>query len=271
MVPSKIGGRKSRTLDASRTKAEGVGGTRRDNPLEPVAEFALGAGEGIYDVGRGTVAGVYSVLTTNPVVTIREAGRGIANTIDTVIAAEDTPARIQIARAASAVANASARDLGRATGTIAANAALTAAPAAAISKVAKLRRLRMAKPRPTFDPPQVGWKRETLPPKDPWKAYNDAAVGSRPGHAPTLMRTMADGSKRPVKFDGVQGDYMIDRKWNVRDQARSRAQVIRQSEVLAQHNLIGLWEVPSPVKKAKALRLLKKLNVRNIHVKVVKP
>jgi hypothetical protein len=31
------------------------------------------------------------------------------------------------------------------------------------------------------------------------------------------MRTIADGSKRPVNFDGVQGNYVIDRKWSVRD------------------------------------------------------
>lgn len=27
------------------------------------------------------------------------------------------------------------------------------------------------------------------------------------------MRTMPDGSKRPVKFDGIQAEYVIDRKW----------------------------------------------------------
>lgn len=129
----------------------------------------------------------------------------------------------------------------------------------------------MARPRTTFDPPQIGWVTETTKSQKPWKAYNDAATGAQPGRAPTLMRTMADGSKRPVKFDGIQGDYVIDRKWKVVDAPRARAQLLRQSKVLAEHRLIGTWEVPTPAQKAKALKLFKKMKVTNIHVKVVKP
>jgi hypothetical protein len=66
-----------------------------------------------------------------------------------------------------------------------------------------LRRLLIARPRITFDPPQIGWVKETSKSKKPWKSYNDSAPGARTGQAPTLMRTMADGSKRPVKFDGT--------------------------------------------------------------------
>jgi hypothetical protein len=40
---------------------------------------------------------------------------------------------------------------------------------------------------------------------------------------------------------------------------------------LAQHRLIGVWEVPTPVQKIKALKLLKRMNVTNIKVRVVKP
>lgn len=85
------------------------------------------------------------------------------------------------------------------------------------------------------------------------------------------MRTMPDGSKRPVKFDGIQGEYVIDRKWGVRDAPRARAQLLRQSQVLAQHRLIGTWEVPTQVQMIKALKLQKKMNVTNIKVRVVKP
>lgn len=46
---------------------------------------------------------------------------------------------------------------------------------------------------------------------------------------------------------------------------------MRQSEVLAQHRLIGTWEVPTPVEKTKALKLLKQMSITNIHIKVVKP
>jgi hypothetical protein len=49
---------------------------------------------------------------------------------------------------------------------------------------------------------------------------------------------MADGSKRPVKFDGIQGDYVIDRKWKVIDAPHARAQLLCQSQVLAEHRLI---------------------------------
>ncbi|MCW2383194.1 hypothetical protein M2338_002759 [Sphingobium sp. B2D3B] len=56
-------------------------------------------------------------------------------------------------------------------------------------------------------------------------AARDAASGARPGQAPTLMRTMPDGSRRLVKFDGVQGDYVIDRKFRVVNRPRARAQL----------------------------------------------
>jgi len=69
----------------------------------------------------------------------------------------------------------------------------------------------------------------------------------------------------------IQGDYMVDRKWAVVNRPRSRAQILRQSEVSAQHRLIGTWEVPTPVEKTKALKLLKQMSITNIHVRVVKP
>jgi hypothetical protein len=248
-----------------------IKGRRSGNEPNPLTEFVGGVGEGLYDVGKGTVAGVHAALTTNPATTVRNAGRGIARMIDVAIAAEDTPARIQVSRAASAVANASARDVGYATGTVAGNVALAAAPGAALSKASRLSQLRKAVPRTSYDPPQIGWVKETGKSDEPWKLYNDTATGARAGQAPTLMRTMADGSKRPVKFDGIRGDYVIDRKWKVVDAPHARAQLLRQSEVLAEHRLIGVWGVPTPAQKTKALKLFKKMNVTNIHVRVVKP
>ena len=100
----------------------------------PSPNSLMASVRGLYDVGEGTVAGVHAALTTNPVTTVRNAGRGIAAMIDTAIAAEDTPAHIQASRAASAVANASARDIGRAAGKVAGNVALAVAPGAALSK-----------------------------------------------------------------------------------------------------------------------------------------
>lgn len=123
------------------------------------------------------MTGVHAALTTNPVTTVRNAGRSIAGMIDTAIAAEDTPACVQVSRAADAVANASARDIGRATGSIAGNVALAVTPGTALSNIFALRRLRTAKQRTTYDPPQIGWVKETVRSDKPWKAYNDSATG----------------------------------------------------------------------------------------------
>lgn len=89
--------------------------------------------------------------------------------------------------------------------------------------------------------------------------------------APTLMRTMPDGKKRPVKFDGFEAAYMTDRKWAVTGFKSTVAQVLRQSEVLAQHRLIGTWEVPNAAARNAALKLFKTHGVKNIKVRVVKP
>ena len=239
--------------------------------LNSAGEFVSGVGEGLYHVGKETVAGVYSLFTTNPVTTASNTAIGIAETIDSVLVAENTPARIHIARAVDTIAHASSRDLGRATGSIVGNVALAAAPGATLSKVSALRRMRAVTPRISYDPPQVGWVKETLVSEKPWKVYNDTATGARPSQAPTLTRTLPDGSKRPVKFDGVQGETLIDRKWAIRDLPRARAQTLRQSEVLAQHHLIGVWEVPNEKQLLAARNLLKKLKVTNIKVRVVKP
>ncbi len=225
----------------------------------------------MYDVAEDAVAGAYTVLTTNPVTTAGNFGRGIAGMIDTAIAAEDVPARIQVARAATAIGNASARDIGRVTGSVIGNTAVAVAPGAALSKMAAARHLRKQRPRETFAPLQMGWAKENLRSTEPRKIYNDNATGARPGQAPTLMRTMPNGTKRPVKFDGHEGGYMIDRKFSVVDRPRSVAQVLRQSQVLAEHQTVGTWEVPTDVQYGKALKLLRRLNVRNIKVRIVKP
>lgn len=246
-------------------------GSRRSDPPNRATEFVSGVGEGLRGVAKETAAGVRDTLTTRPTTTLRNAGRGLARMIDDVVAAEATPARIQVSRGIASVANASARDIGRATGSVAGNAALVAAPGAVVSKVSAARSLRLANQRPSFPPPQVGWVKETIRSNKPWKAYNDSADGARPNLAPTLMRTMSDGSKRPVKFDGIRGDYLIDRKMGVVDRVKAREQVVRQTSVLAEHRLLGTWEVPTPAQQRKARKLFKKMSVSNITVRVVKP
>jgi len=245
--------------------------SRRIDRPNPVAEFAGGVGEGLYRVGAGTVTGVYSVLTTNPITTVQNVGIGVASTIDAALVADATPMTVHIARAANAVTNASARDWGRATGLVAGNVVVAAVPGAVISKVSALRSASAIASEAVYKPLKVHWVKENSNSVAPWKAYNDAATGAQVGYAPALARTMADGSIRLVKFDGVFEHYVIDRKWSIRDMPRARAQVSRQVDVLAQHNMIGFWEVPTPVQRVKALKLLKKMNVTNIGVRVRKP
>ncbi len=43
--------------------------------------------------------------------------------------------------------------------------------------------------------------------------------------------------------------------------------LLPQSQVLAEHRLIGTWEVRTPVQKTKALKILEKVNVTNVFVK----
>ncbi len=237
----------------------------------PAADFARGVGEGLYGVAKDTVRTARSVLTTNPATTAGNVARGVANTIDSVIEAEDTPVTVHAARAARAVADASAREIGRATGSAVGNVVMAGAPGAAMAKVAAVRSLRAAALRPTFEPLKIGWKKETLPAGKPWTIYNDGAPNARPGQAPTLMRTLPDGSQRPVKFDGFEGDYMIDRKTSVSTRRNALDQLTRQSEALAQHRALGTWEVPNAKQVKNAHKAFKKRNVTNIKVRIVKP
>lgn len=243
---------------------------QRDRP-NPVVEFIGGVGGGLFDASKDAVEGVRDVLTTNPLTTARNIGLGAAGLVDAAIAAENTPALTHIARARDTLAKASAREIGHATGSTAGNVALAVAPGAALSKAAALRRLRMTPPRPTFEPPQIGWVKENLNSTMDWKLYNDGTDGARPGFAPTLIRTLPNGSKRPVKFDGVRGDYLIDRKWSISRWPSMRAQLLRQSHVLAEHRLIGVLEVPNAKQKREALKLIMKMKIVNFHVRIVEP
>ncbi|VXC94083.1 hypothetical protein [Sphingomonas sp. 8AM] len=66
----------------------------------------------------------------------------------------------------------------------------------------------------------------------PWKQYNDTAPGAQPGNALALTLTSPDGSQRLVRFDGVEGDYVVDPELLIMDGASSREQALRQSGVL---------------------------------------
>lgn len=103
--------------------------------LDKVLDFTAGFGEGVVDTGTASARGLYSLATTNPATTVQNIGLGIAKAVDGAIAAEDTPAHVQIKRAVRAAADASAHDLGHTFGAVTGNIALSMAPGAAVSKI----------------------------------------------------------------------------------------------------------------------------------------
>jgi filamentous hemagglutinin len=130
---------------------------------------------------------------------------------------------------------------------------------------------------PTSLETKIVWVDERLNIDQHAQDYNDSALGARSnpitqrGQAPALQRTMPDGSTRLVKFDGIDGDVLIDRKWSIVRAPGAQAQARRQSEVLAQHDLIAIWEVPSEAERIKGIKFLRKLKIFNIKMRVAKP
>jgi len=123
---------------------------------------------------------------------------------------------------------------------------------------------------------KVRWIDENAAMSPAARDYNDSATGARSnpvtqsGQAPAIIRTMPDGSQRAVKFDGVEGGVLIDRKLSVVTTAKAKEQAMRQSEALAQNGLTGRWEVPSESQAARARKMFEELGIKNIDVKVVK-
>ncbi len=255
--------------------------------LDNVKDFAAGFEEGSYEVIKGTAKGLYSLVTTNPLTTIRNLETGVAGLIDAGIKAEDTPGYIQFERAKASMNHASAKDWGRATGTITTNVALAVTPGAVAAKISTAARASKIEtiifPK---GPPKITWVDETPtfsgPTKAQARAYNDSATGARSsiltkkGQAPAIERTMPDGTKRLVKFDGtdfdsIYGHVMIDRKWSVVSRINLKNQAVRQSQALMENHIIGIWEVPTKTKMLRAIRLLEGLGITNIKVRVIKP
>lgn len=258
---------------------------RHRNSLSEAGEFVTGLGEGIYSAGKDTVTGLYKIAT-DPIGTTYSAGVEVAKAFDAALVAEDTPAYVQYNRAMSAMANASAHDWGYGLGKAGGNLALTMGPGAIVARVsASARAAALEASAIPKGPPKITWVDETPtfrgPHKERAKAYNDSANGARSnvatkkGQAPALERTMPNGEKRLVKFDGTDFDpvydhVLIDRKHAVVSSIKSRGQILRQAQALSQHNLIGIWEVPTLKELRKANKILKQLKVSNIKVRIVK-
>lgn len=86
---------------------------------------------------------------------------------------------------------------------------------------------------------------------------------------PALQRRLSNGTVSQVKFDGIDGNVLIDRKVSVTTFEKSKIQALRQSEALQQNGLTGRWEVPSQAQANRANSLFNELKINNIEVKVV--
>ena len=80
---------------------------------------------------------------------------------------------------------------------------------------------------------------------------------------------MPDGSTKLVKFDGVDGSVMVDRKTAVVTTPKAKNQATRQSEVLRQNNMTGRWEVPNVAQQNRANKMFIELGITNITTAVV--
>jgi filamentous hemagglutinin len=109
------------------------------------------------------------------------------------------------------------------------------------------------------------------------RSYQDTAHGARSNtttrapQAPELEYKASDGSVQKVRFDGVDGRVMIDRKKSVTTFPKSERQALRQSEALKQNGLTAVWEVPTVAEAARAAKMLSKLGISNITIRVVRP
>ncbi|MDU4401619.1 MAG: type VI secretion system tube protein TssD [Citrobacter koseri] len=123
---------------------------------------------------------------------------------------------------------------------------------------------------------KVKWVDENAGMSQRARNYNDSATGARSnintqkGQAPTIDRTDTKNNSRPVRFDGVDGNVMIDRKISVVTTQKAKDQAIRQSEALNNNKMTGRWEVPNQTQASRAQKMFDELGIKNIEVKIVK-
>jgi hypothetical protein len=127
----------------------------------------------------------------------------------------------------------------------------------------------------TFKKGEVEWVPEDAHMGPDAKAYNDGAEGAhsdiatRKQLAPAINYIDANGEVRRVKFDGQNGNVMIDRKRGVTTFPKTYKQAERQSEALKQNGFTGVWEVPNQATAKVAQKVLDSRGIKNITVKVV--
>ena len=123
----------------------------------------------------------------------------------------------------------------------------------------------------------VRWVDESATMSSQARLYQSGAAGARSNvatrspQAPQVSYTAADGSTKVVRFDGLEGNVLIDRKVSVTTFPKSQDQALRQSRALQQNGFTGRWEVPSAAEAARAQRMLQQLGITNIEVRIIKP
>jgi len=105
--------------------------------------------------------------------------------------------------------------------------------------------------------------------------YNDSVVGARSNahsklsQAPSLEYSGVNNKPSIVRFDGKEGNVLIDRKVAIVTTDKSKGQALRQSEALRQNSLRGRWEVPNATQQLRAEKMLEELKITNIEVNIV--
>jgi hypothetical protein len=95
--------------------------------------------------------------------------------------------------------------------------------------------------------------------------YQDGAEGARSNIQTGNRQAPVVGG---VRFDGWDGDVLIDRKTSVTSFAKTKTQAMRQSHALAKEGLRAVWEVPNEAQARKAQSLLDELGISNIAPRV---
>ncbi|MFP1771161.1 VENN motif pre-toxin domain-containing protein, partial [Lonsdalea quercina] len=122
---------------------------------------------------------------------------------------------------------------------------------------------------------KVKWVDENASMSQRARNYNDSASGARSnietqkGQAPSIERVDADGKAKSVRFDGVDGNVMVDRKISVVTTQKAKNQALRQSEALKNNGMTGRWEVPNQAQANRAQKMFDELGIKNIEVKIV--
>ena len=114
---------------------------------------------------------------------------------------------------------------------------------------------------------EIMWVNETLANKDALD-YEKGAAGWVDGKAPRLSAIDERGIIS-VKFDGIDGGTLVDRKTAVTMHPKIYKQLVRQSAAAAQNGYTVRWEVPKQGEARRVLKLISILGIKNIQVMVV--